>query len=192
MTGVSLSMKQKKQKAGHQEILGETLAKFEFFQKGWHPYSRFLDVDKVDLILRGQSLGKTIYREIQVKFGKLYECKRRWENRLFSETSWRFFTEKNLHDMEVDGKLFLCYVMSPDKDFQRDIFIFPVRKFTQIVRKAPRTKSGKYNVYISKSRGDPPRWYLRRKSKFERIEGKSAIDVTRYYLNFKCLGAIDQ
>jgi hypothetical protein len=41
-----------RRRAGHQEILGETLAKFEFFQHGWHPYSRFLDVDKIDLILR--------------------------------------------------------------------------------------------------------------------------------------------
>jgi hypothetical protein len=52
MTDANLSMKEMKQKAGHQEILGETLAKFEFFENGWHPYSRFLDVDKVDLILR--------------------------------------------------------------------------------------------------------------------------------------------
>jgi hypothetical protein len=37
---------------GHYEVLGETYAKFEFFEKGWNPYSRFLDVDKVDLILR--------------------------------------------------------------------------------------------------------------------------------------------
>ena len=36
-------------RAGHYEILGETYAKFEFFEKGWNPYSRFLDVDKVVL-----------------------------------------------------------------------------------------------------------------------------------------------
>ena len=41
-----------RQKAGHYEILGETYAKFEFFENGWYPYSRFFDVDKVDLILR--------------------------------------------------------------------------------------------------------------------------------------------
>jgi hypothetical protein len=35
-------------RAGHYEILGETYAKFEFFEKGWNPYSRFLDVDKVE------------------------------------------------------------------------------------------------------------------------------------------------
>jgi hypothetical protein len=41
-----------RRRAGHYEILGETYAKFEFFQHGWNPYSRFLDVDKVDVILR--------------------------------------------------------------------------------------------------------------------------------------------
>lgn len=41
-----------RRRAGHYEILGETVAKFELFQKGWNPSSRFLDVDKVDLILR--------------------------------------------------------------------------------------------------------------------------------------------
>ena len=44
-------------RAGHYEILGETYAKFEFFEKGWNPYSRFLDVDKVDLILRRRIEG---------------------------------------------------------------------------------------------------------------------------------------
>ncbi len=33
-----------RRKAGGYEILGETYAKFEFFENGWNPYSRFLDV----------------------------------------------------------------------------------------------------------------------------------------------------
>jgi hypothetical protein len=49
-------------RAGHYEILGETYAKFEFFEKGWNPYSRFLDVDKVDLILRRRSAGCPTHR----------------------------------------------------------------------------------------------------------------------------------
>ena len=61
-----------RRRAGHQEILGETLAKFEFFQHGWHPYTRFLDVDKIDLILRRRNDSQVDYREVQVKFGKLY------------------------------------------------------------------------------------------------------------------------
>jgi hypothetical protein len=72
-----------RRKAGHQEILGETLAKFEFFQHGWHPYTRFLDVDKIDLILRRRKQMLVEYREIQVKFGKLYTCINRWELRHF-------------------------------------------------------------------------------------------------------------
>ena len=48
-----LSEKEKKQKAGRYEVLGETLAKFEVFSERVAPlYSRFLDVDKVDLVLR--------------------------------------------------------------------------------------------------------------------------------------------
>ena len=61
-----------RRRAGHYEILGETHAKYEFFHQGWNPYSRFLDVDKVDLILRRTKNGLPMYREVQAKFGKLY------------------------------------------------------------------------------------------------------------------------
>src|SRR6266540_5580899 len=61
-----------RRRAGHYEILGETYATFEFFQQGWNPYTRFLDVDKVDLILRRSQAGIPCYREVQVKFGKLF------------------------------------------------------------------------------------------------------------------------
>ena len=66
-------------RAGHYEILGETYAKFEFFENGWNPYTRFLDVDKVDLILRRRIGDQIVYREIQVKFGKLYPVGPAWE-----------------------------------------------------------------------------------------------------------------
>lgn len=56
-----------KLKAGHYEIQGETIAKFELFEQKWNPYSRYLDVDKIDLILRKRLKNKTVYREIQVK-----------------------------------------------------------------------------------------------------------------------------
>lgn len=46
---------EKQQQAGHYEVLGETYAAFELFEHGWNPYSRFLDVDKVDFILRKAS-----------------------------------------------------------------------------------------------------------------------------------------
>jgi hypothetical protein len=123
-----------KQKAGHQEILGETLAKFEFFQNGWHPYSRFLDIDKVDLILRRRLADKIVYREVQVKFGKLYTGMSAWEHQLFTCTSWRFFTEKDLDDMTGRVGLFLAYVLSRDEGFKGDMFIFPIKNFVDIAR----------------------------------------------------------
>ena len=121
-------------RAGHYEILGETYAKFEFFEKGWNPYSRFLDVDKVDLILRRRSAtGQRIYREIQVKFGKLYSVGPAWERELFDFTSWRFFKEQEFAGHLDQKDFFIAYVLSRDPDpvkpaYQGDIFIFPVRK----------------------------------------------------------------
>jgi hypothetical protein len=187
MTSANLSTKEMKQKAGHQEILGETLAKFEFFENGWHPYSRFLDVDKVDLLLRRRLADGPIYREVQVKFGKLYECERAWEKQLFSCSSWRFFSEKNLDDMTKQGNLFLAYVLSPDRGFKGDMLIFPINDFARIVRMSYRVGNGNYNVYISRRLGDELHWFVRRQPKFDVINDDTTVDVTPYYRNFSCL-----
>jgi hypothetical protein len=177
-----------KQKAGHQEILGETLAKFEFFQKGWHPYSRFLDIDKVDLILRRRLADKIVYREVQVKFGKLYTRMSPWEHKLFNCSSWRFFTEKDLDDMAERVGLFLAYVLSRDEDYKGDMLIFPIKNFVEIVKSSHISGNGKYKVYISPSLGDEPRWYIRRQDrKFGTLDKKTVVDVTEHYRNFQCL-----
>ena len=177
-----------RRRAGHQEILGETLAKFEFFQHGWHPYTRFLDVDKIDFILRRRRGSNIDYREIQVKFGKLYTCTKQWELRLFSVSSWRFFTEKNLLDLTEREALFFVYVLAPDDGFKGDMFIFPIEIFADCVRKSDRLKNGSYRVYISRTPGDNPRWFMRREPRFEKLSPKTVIDVTAYYRNFTCLG----
>jgi hypothetical protein len=182
-----ISIKEMKQRAGHQEILGETLAKFEFFQHSWHPYSRFLDVDKVDLILRRRLPSGVIYREVQVKFGKLYVCTRAWEKPLFSHSSWRFFTEKNLDDLTKQKSLFLAYVLAPDDGFKSDMFIFPIADFAKIVRSSDRLGNGNYRVYISRTADESPRWYVRRLPKFDALNSETVIDVTGYYRNFRCL-----
>jgi hypothetical protein len=187
MTMENYLTREMKQRAGHQEILGETLAKFEFFQHGWHPYSRFLDVDKIDLILRRRDGSAVTYREVQVKYGKLYVCTRAWELALFSHSSWRFFTEKNLTDITDRGGLYLTYVLAPDDGFKGDMFIFPARAFADIVRRSDRLGNGSYRVYISKTNGARTRWYVRRLPKFERLDTESAIDVIDYYRNFGCL-----
>jgi hypothetical protein len=51
---------EKQQQAGHYEVLGEIYVAFELFENGWNPYSRFLDVDKVDFILRKLHENKPI------------------------------------------------------------------------------------------------------------------------------------
>jgi hypothetical protein len=180
-----LSDQMKKQKAGHPEILGETLAKFEFFQNGWHPYTRFLDVDKVDLVLRRRRGNLVDYRDVQVKYGKLYEIMAKWEHNLFCTTSWRFFNVKELEGLENRKGLYLAYVLSRDDRYQGDIFIFSIDEFVAAV------KSGedRYKVYISKGHSGHNHWYLRRQGrKFEKLDEPSVFDVSKHYRNFACLG----
>lgn len=177
-----------RRKAGHYEILGETIAKLEFFENGWNPYSRFLDVDKVDLILRKKVSGKKIYREVQVKYGKLYEVGSAWERRLFNVTSWRFFKEDEFAAHENEPDFFIAYVLSADKNYAGDIFIFPVREFVKIIRNGI-SSGGKRKVYISRQKNDGNRWYLRRASGFSEINETTCLEVSKYHRNFDLLNA---
>jgi len=174
-----------RRKAGHYEVLGETYAKFEFFQEGWNPYSRFLDVDKVDLILRRTANGAAAYREVQVKFGKLYPVTSRWERSLFDVTSWRFFKDGEFED--ASAALFVAYVLSEDDGYRGDFFIFPARDFASIIRAAPLMNSGKRRVYISRCRDEPTRWLLRRQGRFEQVTDETCMDVSAYRRNFEIL-----
>jgi hypothetical protein len=183
----SFSTAEMRRKAGHQEILGETLAKFEFFQHGWHPYTRFLDVDKIDLILRRRRGSKVDYREVQVKFGKLYDCRHSWELALFDVSSWRFFKDKQLESMTDRPGLFFAYVLAPDDGFKGDMFIFPIKTFADLIRKSDRLGNGDYRVFISRSKADVSRWYLRRRARFTELNSGNVIDVTKHYRNFACL-----
>jgi hypothetical protein len=173
-----------KRKAGHYEILGETLAKFEFFQQGWNPYSRFLDVDKVDLILRRSAKGRPTYREIQVKFGKLYPVKPAWERRLFDVTSWRFFKVNEF--ASSPDHLFLAYSLSRDDQYAQDFFIFPIRVFEELIGRTP-IAGGKHRVYISRSKDEPHPWLLRLQSSFTEVVSQTCLDVTRYRRAFDLL-----
>jgi len=178
-------------RAGHYEILGETYAKFEFFEKGWNPYSRFLDVDKVDLILRRRIEGQIVYREIQVKFGKLYPVGPAWEREHFDFTSWRFFKEEEFAGHLDQKDFFIAYILSRDPDphkpaYQGDIFIFPVRKFVEIVRQGISSK-GQRKVYLSRLKGEEERWVLRKATRFAKITDEACLDVTEYRRNFEVL-----
>ena len=108
-----------RRKSGHQEVLGETLAKFEFFVRGWHPYTRFLDVEKIDLILRRRTQTAVEYREVQVKFGKLFPLRAKWEREVFSITSWRFFSEAYLSEAQQTKRPFRLLRSGRRRWFQR-------------------------------------------------------------------------
>lgn len=183
-----------RRKAGHYEILGETYAKFEFFENGQNPYSRFLDVDKVDLILCRNDSRRAVYREVQVKYGKLFECTLRWELNLFDFSTFRFFDDNDFAADVNRRDFFVAYLVAPEIGasgqihFQGDVFIFPVRAFVESIRCAPATGKGKRRVLISRLRNDPSRWFLRRTNKqFDAVTEKTCIEVSQYRRNFGAL-----
>ncbi len=176
-------------RAGHYEILGETYAKFEFFEKGWNPYSRFLDVDKVDLILRKNINGIPIYREIQVKYGKLHDVGQKWESALFDVTSWRFFDEDEFAEYLGRTDFYIAYILAHDNGYQGDIFIFPVMDFAYMLKQAIPVASnkGQRKVYLSRLRSDQSKWVLRKQNKFVEVSGETTLDVSKYRRDFSIL-----
>jgi hypothetical protein len=173
-------------RAGHREVLGETYAKFEFFENGWNPYTRFLDVDKVDMILRKRHQNSPIYREVQVKYGKLWQLKpESWEG-VFDYSSWRFFREDEFESHLNQLDFYIVMILAADTGYAGDIFIFPVRDFVRLVKLAI-PSGGKRKVYISRSRHDQSKWYLRRVTKIKDIAPNSAVDVSSFRRNFAVL-----
>ena len=173
-----------KSKAGHYEIQGETIAKFEFFDNGYNPYSRYLDIDKVDLILRKREGKKIGYIEVQVKYGKLYKCDAKWEKKIFDYTTWRFFKPDEFKS--AHNNLYVAYVTSPDSGYKGDMFIFPANEFNNLIKQgiSRNTKKGQqFMVCIAHSMADD-RWYLRKKANFTDINDSNTIDVTNYRRNF--------
>ena len=177
-------------KAGHAEIQGETIAKFELFDQGFNPYSRYLDVDKVDLILRKRTGHNIQYREIQVKFGRLYRVTPKWEQALFDVTSWKFFTPDDFKNSPEH--LFIVYVLAlpPPDGYKGDLFVFPVKIFHKLINSgiAVNSKKGpKRAVLFSRSLADG-KWYLRTKNKFGQDDFEAAtLPVQQYYRNFQLL-----
>ncbi len=182
--------KHERLRAGHAEIQGETIAKFELFEQGFNPYSRYLDIDKVDLILRRRDGNSISYREVQVKYGRLYLVGPKWERELFDVTSWRFFKPDDFKN--CPKHLFIVYVLalpSPDA-YKGDLFIFPVHDFHEIINDAIKVNSKKgptRKVYFSRALHDK-KWYLRTKSKFNKDDfSESTISIDKYRRNFNLL-----
>jgi len=179
-----------RRKAGHYEILGETYAKFEFFENGWNPYSRFLDVDKVDLILRRKNpSGEKLYREVQVKFGKLHEVDSPWEQKLFDFSSFRTFKENEFADQIDQKDFFIAYILARDIGYKGDIFIFPVRDFVEKVIRCAIPIRGGRKAYITRLKDKPEQWVVRRMGRrFTAVTNETCLDVSEHWRNFGALG----
>lgn len=178
------------QRSGHLEIIGETAAKLLLFQRGWNPYSRFLDQDKVDLILRRSRNNQPEYREIQVKYRRLYTPSKpsRWDAKLFSGIAW--YTADIDEFAAHRPSLFIMFIFGyPDRQIERDILLFPSRAFHEIIQQSPRHKkeSDKRALFISKAKADG-RWYVMlARKKFLQIDNLSCISVNQYVNNFAVL-----
>ncbi len=177
-----------KPKAGHLEIIGETIAKFELFDNGWNPYSRFLDIDKVDILLRRTSGGEIHYREVQVKYGKLHDKLSKWEYDYFYVTSFRFFNPKEFDNTQ--DNLFIFYVLHPDSGYKGDIFIFPIKDFRNLLKEAVKSKQH-VKLYMSRLKGETEKWIIRKSTNGKDfksgINNINSIDISKYYRNFRLL-----
>jgi hypothetical protein len=130
--------------------------------------------------------GKKIYREVQVKYGKLYPVGPAWQRELFDITSWRFFKEDEFNAYLNDPDFFIAYVLAADIGYQGDIFVFPVRDFVEAIRCGIPSK-GQRKVYISRLKTQKSRWVLRRDTSFSVIDESTCLDVSKYRRNFGIL-----
>jgi hypothetical protein len=77
-------------------------------------------------------------------------------------------------------------VLAHDSGYQGDIFILPPKIFGELLAQA--IESGqKRKVYISHSRNEKNRWFLRKLGKFSEISDDSCIEVTPYRRAFQLL-----
>ena len=113
----------------------------------------------------------------------------KFEHKLFCATSWRFFTVKELEDLEHRKELYLAYVLSRDDRYRGDIFIFPINEFVATVKQSVKIGDDRYKVYMSKGLCEENRWYVRRQGrKFEQLDEMTVFDISKHYRNFACLG----
>lgn len=75
----------------------------------------------------------------------------------------------------------------PDRELEKDVLIFPSRRFHELVQRMPQEKSGKVALYISKGRNGGGWYVMLGRRKFTRLDGTTCVDVTQYCNNFELL-----
>lgn len=148
-------------KAGHQEILGETIAKFELFRNGWNPYSRFLDAERIDLVARKNTGKEILYADVQVKKITLFRVGEKWASQLFDVVAWRLFKGTEFDDCNPNLVVALVLIQGENgesiTDYQGDIFLFTAARFSELLKQAVPSKGVK--MLLARSVSDPSRWF---------------------------------
>jgi len=176
-------------KQGHQEVAGETIACFEFWQKEWQPFNHFTDVDQVDLLLRRRTGKKIDYREIQVKYSRLYPAANygRWRGQLFSHFSWLNLETDEFADHRPG--LFVAVVLGGIEglDYNKDFFIFSSKQFHSLIQQAPLFKPGVRDVSFAQGLNGGS-WYMpTQRNRFAELTPETVVDVTNARRNFAVL-----
>lgn len=179
-----MNHKSRFKKAGHQEILGETIAKLEFFKHGWNPYSRFLDHESIDFVVRKRTQHSILYADVQVKKVTLYSVTEKWQSEMFDVVAWRFFGKDDFRDANPNLAIALVFVHQDQGEggsvyeFEGDLFIFEAARLSSLIGQGIASKE-KVKMYLGRSRHDPTRWFWCREWRKGMSFGlESVIEVT--------------
>lgn len=150
-------------KTGHKEVIGETIAKLVLFKNGYNVYSRFLDVDAIDMIIRNTKNNKVSYNEIQIKYSKYYEKEKKY-----------FFSIRK-PSFEPRIKYYFMFICG-NEDI---IFMIPSLTLNNWIDKMIYAENYiKWQIYIQQKED---KWYFITQSKYENI------DISKYLNNFEIL-----
>lgn len=127
-------------KTGHKEIISETIAKIRFFKEGINAYSRFLDTQRIDFIVRvDKPGGKVDYKEIQVKYCRAYKISRKKYKMVHGWTT----IDKN--KLRIAPNFYYVVIVGLDDP---NFFIFPSKEFVELLKKYVRFSKTKKNKII--------------------------------------------
>jgi hypothetical protein len=155
-------------KAGHKEVIGETIAKLVLYRNGFNPYSRFLDTEAIDILVRNDKNNNTTYNEIQIKYSKKYQDPK--------ENYWFSIQQSTFKPRHYFYFMFIC-------ENEDQILIIPSLTIGRMLDKLKITipkgkKLGKWHFIVDR---DGDRFFLRTK------RGEEKIEVTNYLNNYEVL-----
>jgi hypothetical protein len=169
--------------SGHLEVIGETIAKIRFFENGINSYSRFLDRDRVDFVIRVPRPGGVIFKEIQVKYSKYYLQRTRGKE---IPHAWVKVAETKLR---FDPVLNYLFVVGYEKPI---LFIIPSLSLKEMLPLVRVSSSKKGRIFhFDMYEFAPGRWGIYKRES-ERVgigyfDPDNYVDLSDYTNNFEIL-----